>query len=104
VLTYRPGRFININGNISVADFDGDLTKGAGLQVDWLPLRVVRLNMNYQHSKSDLGPATSDSVTGYAIWYITKFADIRITPGYSRQKQDTKTEIYSLSTDINCRF
>jgi hypothetical protein len=103
-LTYRPGRFININGNLRVADFDGDITSTVGGEVDWLPLRALRVNMSYQYTDSDVGPVKIDNVGSYVIWYVTKFADIRVNYSYIRQREDIETEIYNLNTHINCRF
>ncbi|MBI4682021.1 MAG: hypothetical protein HY757_02840 [Nitrospirae bacterium] len=103
-LTYRPGRFININGNFGVSDSDGDLTTTEGILVDWLPVPAVRLNTGYQHSDSEPGPVKTDTFSGYAIYYVTKFADIRFTFSYAQHEQDTKTESYNFNSNINCRF
>jgi hypothetical protein len=104
ILTYRPGRFINVNGNFSVSDTDGDVTTNEGVQMDWLPVRAIRLNMNYQHTNAKPGPVKTDSVGGYVIWYFTKFADTRITYNYLRQREDVKTEQYNFSVKVNASF
>ncbi len=104
VLTYRPGRFININGSLGVSDSDGDLTTSEGILIDWLPVQAVRLNTSYQHSDSEPGPVKTDTFSGYAIYYVTKFADFRFTFSYAQKEQDTKTESYNFNTNINCRF
>ena len=127
ILTYRPGKFINISGTLSVFDFDGDKTSDRtiteGVQVDWLPLPAIRLNTNYQHSDTDrdtesvltlpgIGPVSvkesvsgrTDSLSGYVIWYITKFADLRFTYTYTEQKEDTRRRLYNFITELNCRF
>lgn len=104
IITYRPGRFINVTGNLRAYDSAGDVTVSEGILIDWLPLRAVRLNMNYQHSNSESGPVKTDTAGGYAIWYLTKFADIRFTYSYTQRKEDEKTESYRFNTKLNCRF
>jgi hypothetical protein len=104
IITYRPGRFISISGNLNANDADGKITTTEGLVVDWFPYRAIRLNLNYQHSNSDTSPSESDILSGYTIWYITKFADLRLTYGYTRQADINKTEIYSFNSILNCRF
>ncbi|UCD35579.1 MAG: hypothetical protein JSU90_01740 [Nitrospiraceae bacterium] len=104
ILTYRPGRFINLSGNVNISDINGDVTLAEGVQVDWLPLRAIRLNMNYLHSDAEPGPIKTDTVSGYVIWYITKFADVRFNYNYTVQKEDTELKTYNFLTDINCRF
>ncbi len=104
IMTYRPGKFININGNLSASDSDGDLTVSEGIQIDWLPLPAVRVNTGYQHSDSDPGSVKTDTLSGYVIWYLTKFADVRFSYGYTVQDAETETETYNFITDLNCRF
>jgi hypothetical protein len=104
ILTYRPGRFISINGSFAITDADGEVTMTEGVLVDWLPLRAVRLNLNYQHSDEDTGSVTTDTVNGYVIWYVTQFADLRFTSGYTTRRAETTVESYNLTTNLNCRF
>ena len=104
VISYRPGRFINITGNLKVSDSNGDVSTSEGMSMGWLPLRVLRLNMNYQHSDSRPGPVKTDTLGTYAIWYITKFASVRFTYAYTQQKDDNKTGSYRFNTNFNCRF
>jgi hypothetical protein len=104
IITYRPGRFISISTNLNASDADGKITTTEGLVVDWLPVRAIRLNLNYQHSNSDTAPSQRDILSGYTIWYITKFADLRLTYGYTRQADIKKTEIYNFNSILNCRF
>jgi len=104
IITYRPGQFINITGTLGASNNDGDVTTTEGILMDWLPLKVVRLNISYHHSDSEPEPTKSDSFSSYAIWYITKFADVRFTYSYTAQVRDEKTESYNLNTSLNCRF
>jgi hypothetical protein len=114
ILTYRPGRFINITGSFRVSDTDGDTTTSEGFLVDWLPLPVVRLNLNYEHRNTktqsttidsiSAQSTTIDSISGYVIWYITKFMDVQLTSNYSRNVKEKKTEIYSIGGNLTCRF
>ena len=103
VITYRPGRFINITGNLKVSDSNGDLTASEGISMGWLPLRAIRLNINYQHSDSRPDTVKTDTLGTYAIWYITKFADVRSTYAYTQRKEDNETESYRFNTNLNCR-
>jgi hypothetical protein len=104
IITYRPGRFISISGNLNASDSDGNITTTEGLLVDWLPLRTIRINLNYQHSNSDTAPAQSDILSGFTTWYITQFADLRFTYGYTRLADINKTETYNFNSILNCRF
>jgi hypothetical protein len=104
IVTYRPGRFINLSSNLTVTDEDGDTSTSEGFLIDWLPLPVIRLNVNYQHSRSQPGPSTTDSFNGYGMWYITKFAYVHLSYGYTREVKEKKTESYSFITNLNCRF
>jgi len=104
ILTYRPGRFINLSGSLRISAADGSRTTSEGFLVDWLPLPAIRLNLNYQHSTS------VDSLSGYGIWYITKFIDLRLTYSYTRDTNENKSETYKkLETytyggNLTCRF
>ncbi len=104
IMTYRPGKFFNISGTLAGSDSNGDVTTAEGILIDWLPLRAVRLNMNYYHRDAEPGPVTTDSLSGYAIWYITRFADVRFAYAYTRKKEAIMTEQYNVNTQLNCRF
>jgi hypothetical protein len=108
-LNYQPGRFINFSGNYSISDSDGDKTISEGLLMDWLLLPAIRLNLSYNHTDSEPGPVISDTLSGYGIWYITKFADVRLSYAYTKQEETViteshKTESHNLNTNLNCRF
>jgi len=104
IITYRPGRFVNITGSFRVADTDDTTTTSEAILVDWLPLPALRLNLNYQHTNSDLEPTTTDLLSAYLIWYITKFLDLQLTYSYTREERETLTENYSVGANLNCRF
>lgn len=104
VISYRPGKFINISAHFRVTDSAGALSTTEGFLLDWLPVRAVRLNANYQHAHDDEGPVTTDSVTNYVIWYITKFADMRFSYNFAQETGDTMTESHGFNTQLNCRF
>jgi len=103
-LTYRPGQFINFSGTFRISDAGGSKSTTEGFLVDWLPLPVIRLNLNYQHSSTEPESATTDSLGGYAIWYITKFIDVQLTSTYTRNANEKKTETYSFGGNLTCRF
>ena len=106
IITYRPGRFINISGNLRVLNMDDGTTTSEGILVDWLPLPALRLNLNYLHSSSDAEsePSVRDLLSAYFIWYITKFLDLQVTYSYTREERDTDTKNYTFGANLNCRF
>jgi hypothetical protein len=104
LITYRPGRFINITGSLRVSDIDSDTTTSEGILIDWLPVPALRLNLNYLHTYSELEPLTSDSLSWYGIWYITKFIDLQLTYVYTRNKQEKEDTSYNIGANLNCRF
>ncbi len=103
-ITYRPGRFVNITSRLSAADANGDMTTRESIQIDWLPLPAIRMNVNYQHSNSEPGPVKTDNLNGFITWYITKFADLRTTYGYTKTSDDSKRETINFKTSLSCRF
>jgi hypothetical protein len=103
-LTYRPGQFINFSGTFRISDAGGSKSTTEGVLMDWLPLPVIRLNLNYQHSRTEPESATTDSLGGYAMWYITKFLDVQLTSTYTRNVKEKKTETYTLGGNLTCRF
>ncbi|MBI5055085.1 MAG: hypothetical protein HZB61_00515 [Nitrospirae bacterium] len=104
IVNYQPGRSINISGNVNYFGSEESKTTSEGLSVDWLPLPAIRLNMNYLHSNTDPKTSKTDSINGYGIWYITKFADVRLSSGYSKTIEDIKTENYNFNANLNVRF
>lgn len=103
-VNYQPGRLINVSGNFNVLDSEGNTTISEGLLFDWLFLPAVRLNVSYYHADAEPGPVISDTFSGYGVWYLTKFADMRFSYAYSRIKENIKTENHSFNTNLNCRF
>lgn len=103
-VSYRPGRFINISGTLNVSDSNEASSTSEGIMLDWLPVPVIRVNVNFQHTDSEPGPETTDSANGFVTWYITKFASLRTSYGYSRTIQEIKSENINWRTSINCRF
>jgi hypothetical protein len=106
IITYRPGRFVNITGTLRVADTDDTTTTSEGMLIDWLPLPALRLNLNYLHSNSDseLEPSTRDLLSAYFIWYITKFLDLQVTYSYTQEEREQVAKKYSIGANLNCRF
>jgi hypothetical protein len=105
IITYRPGRFINITGNLRVQNMDEGTTTSEGILVDWLPVPALRLNLNYAHSNSDAEaePSVRDLLSAYFIWYITKFLDLQVTYSYALEKRDTQLKNYTLGANLNWR-
>ena len=104
ILTYWPGRFINFSGTFRISDTDGNRSTSEGILMDWLPLPAIRLNLNYQRTDTEPLSTTIDSVSGYAIWYVTKFIDLQLTYSYTRNVADKKTESYNAGGNLTCRF
>jgi hypothetical protein len=105
IVTYRPGRFINITGNLRIQNMDEGTTTSEGILVDWLPVPALRLNLNYAHSDSDAEaePSVRDLLSAYLIWYITKFLDLQVTYSYALEKRDTDLKNYTLGANLNWR-
>jgi hypothetical protein len=104
IITYRPGQFVNITGTLRVSDANGDASTAEGFSIDWLVLPVIRLNLNYQHTDTEPGSTTNDSITSYARWYITKFLDLQLTYSYVRNVSDKTDETYNFGGNLTCRF
>ncbi len=102
ILMYRPGRFISLSGSFKITDTDNETTTSERLLIDWLVLPAIRMNANYEHSNSEQG--TIDSLSGYLIWYITRFLDFQFTYGYTRNVKEKKTETYNLGGNLTCKF
>jgi hypothetical protein len=104
IITYRPGKFINLSGSLKVLDTDNETTTSEGIFMDWLILPAIRTNVNYEHSNTEPDAATIDSFSGYLIWYVTRFLDFQFTYGYTRNVKEKKTETYNLGANLTCRF
>ncbi len=104
IITYRPGRVINLSGSFRVSGIDDNTTTSEGFLIDWLPVPVFKVNLNYQHARSNPDSSTDDSFSGYGLWYITKFIDIRFTYNYTQSVREKKTETYIVGANLNCRF
>jgi hypothetical protein len=115
IITYRPGRFINITGNLRVVNMEDGTTTSEGILIDWLPVPALRLNLNYVHSNSDAEsePSLRDLLSAYFIWYITKFLDLQVTYSFTSEKrsstlaavpmQETETKYYTFGANLNWR-
>ncbi len=104
IVVYRPGRFISLSVAFKVSDTDNKTTSSEGLLVDWLFLPAIRMNLNYQHSNTKPEPETIDSMSGYLIWYITRFLDFQFNYNYVRDVKEKKDETYTLGGNLICRF
>lgn len=104
IVTYRPGRFINFSGNFLFSDEDGDISTREGLLMDWLFVPAVRMNVIYQHENREPQSVTSDIISGYVMWYITKFMNLQLTSSYTRSKEEVTTEAYNFGLNLSCRF
>jgi hypothetical protein len=104
IITYRPGQFVNITGILRVSDADDNTSTAEGFLIDWLVLPVIRLNVNYQHTNTEPGATTNDSISSYARWYITKFLDLQLTYSYTRNVSNKTDETYNFGGNLTCRF
>jgi hypothetical protein len=103
-VTYRPGRFINLSGILDVEKIDGDLSYTGSFSVDWLPLPVLRLNLNYQHAWGERESETSDFFSSYVLWKITKFMDSQITYSLAEISNEEDSKSHTITAKLNCRF
>ncbi len=104
ILTYRPGRFISLSTNLKIFDSDGDKTISGGLLYDWLFLPAIRLNAQYQYVKTEPRLTTSHILSGYILWYITKFLDLQLNFNYKRDEDEIQIETYTFGGYLTCRF
>lgn len=104
IITYRPGRFINLSGNVKISDIDGDTSTSEGFFIDWLILPAIRMNLSYMHSNTEPDSTTIDTISGYLMWYITRFLNFQFTYSYTRNVKEKKTETYNLGGNLTCRF
>lgn len=104
LLTYTPGRFINFTGNFGIANDSGALSYRSGFLVDWLPLKTIRMNFNYQHTRTDQDSVTSDLLSSYLSWKITRFMDGQFTYSFAKVFNDNETKSHVITGKLNCRF
>ncbi|MEW6570412.1 MAG: hypothetical protein AB1390_04460 [Nitrospirota bacterium] len=104
ILTYRPGRFISFTGNFRLSDVDGDTDTTEGIFVDWLFLPAIRLNVGYEHQNREQESRTLDNLSGYILWYVTKFIDLQLNYNYLLEKDEKRTETYNIGANLTCRF
>lgn len=104
-ITYRPGRFINITGTFDIAsDANKNMSTSEGIRVDWLPLPVIRLSVDYKHSKAEPGPSTSHTLNNRLTWYFQKFMNIQFTYDYSKNTKETVNTRHFASINLNINF
>jgi hypothetical protein len=87
-----------------MSDTDDETMTSEGILIDWLLLPAVRLNFNYQHTLTEPDTTLTDSISGYLIWYITRFLDFQFSYNYTHEMNDIKKEIYVLGGYLTCRF
>ncbi len=104
VLNYRPGRLFNISGTFSIKKVRDDTSTSEGTTISWQPVRKLKLDVAYLHSKVEPGPTTVDSYSTGGTWYITKFLDFRLTYGYNKTVNSAVEESYNLRFLLNGRI
>lgn len=104
IMTYRPGRFISLSTNLKILNSDGDTTISGGFLYDWLLLPAIRLNAQYQYIKTEPQLTTSHILSGYVLWYITKFLDLQLNFNYKRDEDEIQTETFTFGGNLTCRF
>jgi hypothetical protein len=104
--SYQAGRLISFSGNFRFFHSDGYNDISTGIGSDWLPLPRIRLNLSYQHRDSETASSITDTVSTYGSWYITKFADIRLSYAYTRTMKtgESENESNNINAGLNCRF
>jgi len=103
MLTYRPGRFINLTSNFRISQTETGTSSSEGISLDWLFVPTVRLNLSYEH-RNEPESTTIDNVNGYVMWRITKFMDMQFTFYYSRNVKEEKSETLGITANLTCRF
>lgn len=108
IVTYRPGRFISLSGSFRIADTDDETRMSEGILLDWLIVPSVRFNLSYEHinteNETEAETETTDTISGYVIWYITRFLDLQVNYSYIHNDQETKRKTYNLGANFTGRF
>ncbi|NOZ68325.1 MAG: hypothetical protein GXP46_03580, partial [Deferribacteres bacterium] len=103
VITYRPGRLVNLSGRFEVSDSDGDTVTTEGVTVNLYPLPVIQVNMDFRHDNFS-GSGTRDRLGSSVTWVVTKFIRARMNYNYARDMREERAENHSLNANLNIRF
>ncbi|MBI4826006.1 MAG: hypothetical protein HY807_06235 [Nitrospirae bacterium] len=104
-VTYRPGRFVNLSGDINYSSSsDGSSAVSEIFIADWRPIPVIQLGTTYRHSDSKPYNFTTDSVSLNGTWHIKRFADFRTSYLYEQKQEDRKSENNSVNGVLSLRF
>jgi hypothetical protein len=104
IITYWPGRFINVSGTLDVTDTDGNLTTTEEFLIDWLPLPAIRLNFNYRNIHSEPGPSISNSFSIFGTWRVTKSINVQFTYSFTKKTEEQETAENNFSVNLSSRF
>ncbi len=104
-ITYRPGRFINITGELRISsDANKNITTTEGIRIDWLPLPVIRFSTDYKHTHSEAGPSTTHTLNNRLTWYFQKFMNVQFTYDYSKDIKEKVNTRHFASVNLNINF
>ncbi len=103
-VTYRPGRFINVSGDIRYATSEDITTIQEILTLDWRPIPVVQVSSTYRHSDSSPDNFTKDSFFSSATWNIKRFVDLKMSYFYEMMKGEDEIMSQSVNVGMNFRF
>jgi len=104
VITYWPGRFINVTGHLDLAESDGYLTTTRGFFIDWLPLPVIRLNVNYKNIHAEAGPSDSDSFSIFGAWRVAKSVNVQFTYSFNKKTEEQEIADNNVTVNLSGRF
>ena len=104
VITYWPGRFINVSGNLELAESDGYLTTTKGFFIDWLPLPTIRLNVNYRNIHTEAGPSDRDSFSMFSVWRVAKSVTVQVTYSFNKKTDEQEIADNNFNVNVSGRF
>jgi len=103
-LVYQPGKFITMSFNIRHSYSGGTRDLSEGINLDWLPLRTIRLTLFYDHRETDPGNRQRDSSTAQVTWFINPYFDLRVDSGYIVDKALEETKQMNFQISLTARL
>ncbi len=105
LVTFRPGRFINLIGNFRISESDKkDITTSEGISINWLPLPVIGIDLNVTHTRSESEKSDTYNINNTIKWYVKRFLNLQFTYNYLRSEMGRISEIHRLGLQLVANF
>lgn len=102
---YRPGRFVNLSGDINYSSSsEGSSVIREVFVADWRPIPVIQLSTTYLHSDSQPSNFTTDSMLLSGTWHIKQFANFQASYSHELRQEEHKSENNSVNAGLSLRF